>query len=184
MSFFYYFAEGVAGGMQPLASYFHGARDRMTISKVLRLALLTGVGGGAVLTALVVAFPTSVARVFAEGDPALIAETATGLRLQLWGMFLDGFIILAATWFQSVGKARIATGITVANMGVQLPFLFVLPKFLGVQGVWLAMPLSNVTLAAVVVWLLWRAHRGVFARAAVLARRALEGGDQPLASQA
>ncbi|MBL9047041.1 MAG: polysaccharide biosynthesis C-terminal domain-containing protein [Tabrizicola sp.] len=173
MSFFYYFAEGVAGGMQPLASYFHGARDRMKIARVLRLALWTGVGGGATLTLLVVVFPTAVARVFGGSDAALIAETAHGLRLQLWAMFLDGFIILAATWFQSTGRARTATGITLANMGVQLPFLFVLPLILGVDGVWLAMPLSNVALAMGVAWLLWRAHRGVFARAAVLARRAL-----------
>lgn len=184
MSFFYYFAEGVAGGMQPLASYFHGARDRMKIAHVLKLAMLTGVGGGAALTALVVAYPTVVAGVFAAGDPALIAETAWGLRLQLWAMFLDGFIILAATWFQSVGQARIATGITVANMGVQLPFLYVLPKLLGVTGVWLAMPLSNVALSLVVIWLLWRAHRGVFARAAVLARRALEREDDLVLSRA
>lgn len=184
MSFFYYFAEGVAGGMQPLASYFHGARDRMKIARVLRLALLTGVGGGIVLTALVMAFPAAVAQTFAAGDPVLIAETATGLRLQLWAMFLDGFIILAATWFQSVGQARIATGITVANMGVQLPFLFILPMFLGVQGIWLAMPLSNVALSVVVIWLLWRAHRGVFARAAVLARRALGNGNLPIRATA
>jgi Na+-driven multidrug efflux pump len=174
MSFFYYFAEGVAGGMQPLASYFHGARDRMKIARVLRLALMTGVGGGAALTLLVVAFPAVVARVFAGNDTALIIETTHGIRLQLWAMFLDGFIILAATWFQSVGQARTATGITLANMGVQLPFLFILPMFMGLDGIWLAMPLSNVALSGVVIWLLWRAHRGVFARAAVLARRALE----------
>jgi len=174
MSFFYYFAEGVAGGMQPLASFFHGARDRMNITRVLRLALWTGVGGGAVLTFLVVVFPTSVARVFAGNDTALIAETAHGIRLQLWAMFLDGFIILTATWFQSVGQARTATGITLANMGVQLPFLFILPQFMGLDGVWLAMPLSNVALSGLVIWLLWRAHRGVFERAAVLARRAPE----------
>ncbi|MEH7828722.1 MATE family efflux transporter [Gemmobacter denitrificans] len=172
MAFFYYFAEGVAGGMQPLASYFHGARDRVTVTRVLKLALLTGVGGGAAMTALVVAFPTTVARAFAAGDSALVAETAWGLRLQLWAMVLDGFIILAATWFQSVGQARTATGITLANMGIQLPFLFFLPQFLGVNGVWLAMPVSNVALSLGVLWLLWRAQRGTFARAAVLARRA------------
>src|SRR5690606_24052019 len=100
--------------------------------------------------------------------------TAHGLRLHLWAMFLDGFIILSATWFQSVGRARTATAITLANMGVQLPFLFILPQVMGVNGVWLAMPLSNVALSLAVLWLLWRANRGVLARAAVLARRALE----------
>lgn len=174
VSMVYYLTEGVAGGLQPLASYFHGARDRMRIAQVLRLALLVGVGGTAVVTALVVGFPVTVARVFAGSDTALIAEAAHGLRLHLWAMFLDGFIILAATWFQSVGRARTATAITLANMGVQLPFLYVLPLLMGVNGVWLAMPLSNVALSLVVVWLLWRANRGVLARAAVLARRALE----------
>jgi len=174
VSLVYYLTEGVAGGLQPLASYFHGARDRMKIAQVLRLALLVGVGGTAALTALVVGFPMTVARVFAGADAALVAETAHGLRLHLWAMFLDGFIILSATWFQSVGRARTATAITLANMGVQLPFLFVLPKLMGVAGVWLAMPLSNVALSLAVVWLLWRANRGVLARAAVLARRALE----------
>ncbi len=174
VSLVYYLTEGVAGGLQPLASYFHGARDRMKIAQVLRLALLVGVGGTAALTILVIGFPVAIARVFAGNDAVLVAETAHGLRLHLWAMFLDGFIILSATWFQSVGRARTATAITMANMGVQLPFLFVLPMVMGVNGVWLAMPLSNVALSLVVLWLLWRANRGVLARAAVLARRALE----------
>lgn len=176
----YYLAEGVAGGLQPLASYFHGARDRMRIAQVLRLALLVGVGGTALVTALVVGFPGTVARVFAGSDADLVAETAHGLRLHLWAMFLDGFIILAATWFQSVGQARTATAITLGNMGVQLPFLYALPLLMGVNGVWLALPLSNVALSLVVVWLLWRANRGVLARAAVLARRALEDKEPAL----
>lgn len=176
MSFFYYFAEGVGGGMQPLVSYYHGARDRMRMAAVLKLALMLSLGGGAVLTALVVAFPGPVAQVFAGSDRALIAEAAHGLRLHLSAMVLDGFIILSATYFQAVGQARNATFITAGNMAVQLPFLWLLPLVMGVDGVWLAMPLSNVALSGVVVWMLWRAHRGTFARAAVLARRALENG--------
>ncbi|MCV2868503.1 MATE family efflux transporter [Defluviimonas sp. WL0002] len=174
MCVFYYFSEGVAGGMQPLTSYFHGARDRMRMAQVLKLALMLGLGGGAALTALVVAFPAPVARIFAGNDAALIAEAAHGLRLHLSAMVLDGFIVLSATYFQSVGQARNATIITVGNIAVQLPFLIVLPRLMGTDGVWLAMPLSNIALSGVVVWMLWRAHRGVFARAAVLARRALE----------
>src|SRR5690606_16655306 len=83
VSMVYYLTEGVAGGLQPLASYFHGARDRMKIAQVLRLALLVGVGGTAALTAIVIGFPVAVARVFAGSDAALVAETAHGLRLHL-----------------------------------------------------------------------------------------------------
>ena len=174
MTFFYYFSEGVAGGMQPLASYYHGARDRMRMAEVLKLALMLGLGGGAVLTAFVVAFPAPVARVFAGSDPALIETAAHGLRLHLSAMVLDGFIVLSATYFQAVGRARSATIITAGNIAVQLPFLYLLPRLMGVDGVWLAMPLSNLALSGAVVWMLWRAHRGTLARAAVLARRRID----------
>ena len=45
--------------------------------------------------------------------------------------------------------------IACSNMLVQLPFLFILPKFMGVDGVWLAMPLSNIALCSVVIPLVY-----------------------------
>jgi Na+-driven multidrug efflux pump len=41
-------------------------------------------------------------------------------------------------------------------MLVQLPLLFLLPGWLGVTGVWIALPISNIFLAAVVVIVLIR----------------------------
>ena len=71
-------------------------------------------------------------------------------------MFLDGFIVLAASFFQAMGQARYATLVTAGNMLIQLPFLAILPLIWGLNGVWLALPLSNVCLSVVVIWMLWR----------------------------
>ncbi|WP_265733862.1 MATE family efflux transporter, partial [Klebsiella variicola] len=51
MAFYYMFAEGVCGGMQPLVSYFYGAREPDKVRRVLRLGLLTAVGSGLLMTA-------------------------------------------------------------------------------------------------------------------------------------
>lgn len=46
IGFYYLLAEGVCGGMQPLVSYYHGARQPEKVRKVLSLGLMTAVGGG------------------------------------------------------------------------------------------------------------------------------------------
>ncbi len=37
-----------------------------------------------------------------------------------------------------------------------LPFLFILPQFFGLTGVWIALPISNIVLSTVVGIMLWR----------------------------
>lgn len=156
MAFYYMFAEGVCGGMQPLVSYFYGAREPDKVRRVLRLGLLTAVGSGLLMTAALLLLPKVFASIFSGSDEALLDASATGIRLHLFAMFLDGFIVLAASFFQAMGQARYATLVTVGNMLIQLPFLAILPLIWGLNGVWLALPLSNVCLSVVVIWMLWR----------------------------
>ncbi|WP_422909992.1 MATE family efflux transporter [Pseudomonas sp. MAC6] len=156
MAFYYMFAEGVCGGMQPLVSYFYGAREPDKVRRVLRLGLLTAVGSGVLMTAALLVLPKLFAGIFSGSDQALLDASVLGLRLHLFAMFLDGFIILAASFFQAMGQARYATLVTVGNMLIQLPFLALMPLLLGLNGVWLALPLSNVCLSLVVIWMLRR----------------------------
>ena len=156
MAFYYMFAEGVCGGMQPLVSYFYGAREPDKVRRVLRLGLFTAVGSGVLMTAALLILPRLFAEIFSGSDQALLDASVLGLRLHLFAMFLDGFIILAASFFQAMGQARNATLVTVGNMLIQLPFLALMPLLLGLNGVWLALPLSNVCLSLVVIWMLRR----------------------------
>ncbi len=159
LGFYYMFAEGVAGGMQPLVSYFYGARQAAPIRAVLRLALLTALGAGLLFTTLIIAWPGLFAAVFGADDAVLLDKAVVGLRLHLFALSLDGFLVLAAGFFQAMGMARQATLITLGNMLVQLPFLFGLSAVLGVTGVWLAVPLSNICLSLVVLVFLLRQLR-------------------------
>ncbi|MDF5485586.1 MATE family efflux transporter, partial [Vibrio parahaemolyticus] len=94
--------------------------------------------------------------VFNNADQQLIDSTVIGIRLHMFALFLDGFLVVAAAYYQSVNKGSKAMFVTLGNMLVQLPFLFIMPKLFGVTGIWLAFPLSNIALSLVVISMLWR----------------------------
>jgi Na+-driven multidrug efflux pump len=74
--------------------------------------------------------------------------------LHLFALFLDGFLVVVAAFYQAINRGGRAMVVMVGNMLIQLPFLYVLPKHLGVQGIWLAYPLSNIAITVVVVGML------------------------------
>ncbi|AJR05477.1 multidrug efflux protein [Photobacterium gaetbulicola] len=156
MTMYYLLAEGIASGMQPPVSYYygagHGRKIRATLLLASKVVMLTGITSVLFLNL----FPNALVSLFSNGDPALATETVNGLRLHLFAMFLDGLIALASVYFMSVNQGAKALGISAGNMLVQLPFLYLLPQWLGVDGVWLSVPLSNILLAAIVIPLVWK----------------------------
>ncbi|MGD8172975.1 MATE family efflux transporter [Vibrio sp. TRT 21S02] len=153
---YYLIAEGIANGMQPLVSYNHGARNRENIRKLLNIAMGTAVLGGVAFVLLMNAFPYQFVSVFNHSDQQLIESTVVGIRLHMFALFLDGFLVVAAAYYQSINKGSKAMFVTIGNMVIQLPFLFILPKLWGITGIWIAFPLSNIALSLVVMSMLWR----------------------------
>ncbi|WP_347253599.1 MATE family efflux transporter [Leminorella grimontii] len=165
LTFYYLLSEGLAHGMQPLVSRFFGARDVASTGKILRLALMYSVGGGIVYTLAMLLFPTAFSDFFAGDDRALSEVTAVAIRLSLFMLFTQGFFVITEAFFQSIGEGHKALVITICNMVIQLPFLFILPHFWGVNGIWLAMPISAVVLAVPVFFLLLKQIRLINRRA-------------------
>lgn len=161
MAVYYLLAEGLAGGMQPIVSYFHGAGLKAPIREVFMIALKWIVGGGIVLVAALMLFPHPVTWIFIDSaDAALQAAAVQAIRIHLFVLFLDGFLVLAAAYFQAVDQGRKAAAITLANMCIQVPFLLGLAPVFGVTGILLALPFSTIALAAGVAWILKREFSG------------------------
>ncbi|TKB56521.1 MATE family efflux transporter [Ferrimonas aestuarii] len=153
-AFYYLFAEGIANGVQPLLSYLFGAERLQQMQRALSWALLLTLGSGMAFSLLLALYPEPLIAAFNREDERLISATTIGMSWHTWALYLDGVIFVIAAYFQAVNDGRRASWITFANMGVQLPFLILLPLWLGVKGVWLAVPLSNLLLIGWVLWLL------------------------------
>lgn len=151
------FATGVASGTQPLISYYYGAGNISRVKQFVKLMLAVTLGIGILLVLVINLWPDPIVQIFNSSDPQFMAAAKTGLQIHLAVIFLEGMIFCGTVFFQALGIPRNANIISVAHMIFQLPFLLVLPLFIGVTGIWLAMPLSNVCVAVVIVWLM-RAH--------------------------
>jgi len=153
---YYLTAEGIANGMQPLVSYNHGARNQDNIRKLLKVAMYSAVSVGLVFVVLLNLFPTQFVSVFNKGNAQLVEYTVLGIRLHMFALALDGFLVVAGAYYQAINKGSKAMFVTVGNMLIQLPFLYIMPKLFGVPGIWIAYPLSNIALSAVVIYMLWK----------------------------
>ncbi|WP_157722352.1 MATE family efflux transporter [Vibrio anguillarum] len=158
---YYLTAEGIANGMQPLVSFNYGAKNYLHIRKLLKIAMSIAVLGGLGFVVLLNLFSIQVVAVFNSTDPQLMASAVLGLKLHMFALFLDGFLVVAAAFYQATNRGSKAMFVTIGNMAIQLPFLYLLPKLYGVTGVWIAFPISNIALSLVVGLMLWRDLRAL-----------------------
>lgn len=152
VTFYYLMIEGCANGMQPLASYQYGARQYHNIRILVRLALSIVMYLGLGIFLVLLVFPETIVSVFTLSDMAVKQRAINGIPLHMFALCLDGFIVVVAAFYQSINQGRKAMVVTLGNMAIQPPFLFVLPHFLGLSGVWLAYPLSNMTLSLLLIY--------------------------------
>jgi putative MATE family efflux protein len=150
-SCYYFFAEGLVSGLQPPVSYYLGAKQYKRITETVTLAFSVTVGSGIALVILLNLFPELFISIFTTGNDALLEASKNGIRLHLMALCFDGFLFMASVYFVAVGKSGQALFVSVGNMLLQVPFLFILPKYLGIDGVWLAVPLSNIALVLIVL---------------------------------
>ncbi|MCM0148734.1 MATE family efflux transporter [Photobacterium galatheae] len=156
MTLYYLLAEGISEGMQPPVSYFHGEKAHQKVRQTVWLACQVTIVIGISWIALLNLYPKAVIGWFNSDNTALISEAHHGIRLHLFSLFLDGLIVISSVYFMSVGRGGMALVISLGNMLIQLPFLWLLPKWLGLEGVWLAMPLSNIVLAIFALGAMWQ----------------------------
>ncbi|MGC9462172.1 MATE family efflux transporter, partial [Vibrio genomosp. F10] len=153
---YYLTAEGIANGMQPLVSYNYGAKHPGNIRKLLKIAMVSSVSVGIVFAILLNVFPREFVSVFSSQDSQLVEYTVLGIRLHLFALALDGFLVVTGAYYQAVNKGGKAMFVMLGNLLIQLPFLYIMPKLFGVPGIWMAYPLSNIALSVVVIAILMK----------------------------
>ena len=140
---------GFNQGMQPIAGYNYGAMKFDRLMQVLKLAVIAGT---CITTCgfLVAEFiPEPCARLFTT-DPELIRLSVNGMRIMMAAFVLVGSQMVITNFFQSIGMAKISMFLSLSRQMIfLLPMLLLLPLFLGVDGIWWAMPISD-TIAEIV----------------------------------
>jgi Na+-driven multidrug efflux pump len=135
---------GLNQGAQPLIGYNYGAGQFERVRKTMAIAIALGVGVTASGFAIMMLFPGPVFSIFCPHDDRVVALATKAARTSLMMLPLVGFQIVGTSYFQAVGRTVVALLLTISRQILLLiPALVILPILLGVQGVWLAIPLSD-----------------------------------------
>ena len=175
-SLFFLPVLGLAGGVQPIISYNYGAKNYDRVIRSVLAAIKIGALFFTMSFTLVMLVPGHMIRLFSPDNPELLAMGARGMRLAYCGIILASVSLVASHTFQAIGKARIGIFLTLSRhfFFILLP-LFILPPILGIDGVWLSMPLSDLGGAMAGSWFLRREFREMRSCEALL-RISLDGG--------
>ena len=140
---------GLNQGMQPIAGYNYGALKLDRLMRVVKLAIAVGTCITTVGFLVCELMPEPCVRLFTT-DRELIDLSINGMRIMMAAFFLVGSQMVITNFFQSIGKAKVSMFLSLSRQMLFLfPMLLILPPFLGVDGVWWAMPVSD-TIAEVV----------------------------------
>jgi len=143
--------EGVAEGMQPLISYYHGASLPARRQFTAKMGFSFAFGIGLLCSALLVLFARHIPGFFSmSGTTAAI--TVKGLILASPMFPFVGIVKVGASYYQSVGQAGHSSLLTYSDPMLILPFfLWLLPMFWKLDGVWLSMTFANAALSVILI---------------------------------
>jgi putative MATE family efflux protein len=147
---------GFAQGLQPVAGFNYGAGRFDLAKSAIRISTLRSTVFVASAFVALYIFARSLTGVFTD-DRGLIELTAPALRTISLAFPVIGIQMMGAATFQAFGRAGPALFLTLSRQIILLiPLVLVLPRFLGLDGIFWAFPAADVTATAITVVMLLR----------------------------
>lgn len=139
------FHMGLSMGVAPVFSFNFGKKD---FSKIRHLGSQTLTAASLVsIFVFIVAkwHSTTIISMFTD-DPHVFALATKGMEFFAFVFLINGFSILASSFFTAMGNGKISALISVFNSFIfTMGFVLVLPKLFGLTGIWLSIPLAELT---------------------------------------
>jgi len=135
---------GVTQGFLPIAGYNYGANNIERVKETIKTSILFGTGIAVLIFIMIMLFPTELVGVFTE-DKKLLKLTPDALIVAFLATPVITTQLIGSAYFQAAGKALPALLLTLLKQGFFLiPLVYILPKFYGVNGVWMSFPIADV----------------------------------------
>lgn len=136
----------ISDGASPIISYNYGARNFPRVREAIRFMTQLGFGYTMLIWTLLSAFPAFFIQIF-NRDAALVDAAVPSLHIYFFGFVMMAFQFSGQSVFKSLNRAKHAVFFSLLRKAfIVVPLTFLLPHVanLGVNGVFLAEPISNV----------------------------------------
>lgn len=130
---------GYSIGSAPIIGYHYGAANHDELKNLFRKSVLLMGGAGIVLTLLAEILTNPLVNIFASYDKELFDLTCHGFRLYSLAFIVMGINVWGSSFFTALGNGVISAAISfLRTLVFQISVVLILPLFLGIDGIWLA----------------------------------------------
>lgn len=144
---------GYSMGISPLIGFNYGKKDEMNLHKIFKISVIniTMVSAAVVLFGVLKA--DFLAGIFAHKGTNVYNLAVKGQRLFSISFLFMGINIFASSLFTALSNGKVSAIISFLRaLAFQLICLFVMPEFMGINGVWLAIPVAELLSLVVSVY--------------------------------
>lgn len=140
---------GIGQGMTPLVSFVYGAKDVFTGRKLCKAATVVSTIVGTITFIVMVLGRNSYSHFFIKNSE-IIQMISSGILIFAVSFILEGINTIGSFYYTAIGFAKESAIISMARgLVILLIALLILPQFLGMTGVWLVAPVTEVITAMI-----------------------------------
>lgn len=144
-------SNAVAQSSQPIISFNYGAKQYYRVNQALKVALLTAVVCGVIISGGMWVGSGALASIFIDSSDAAYSIAKAGLPLLGLCALPFALNITFIGYYQSCEKAaRSISYMLLRGIVFMIPGFIILPRLLGVPGLWLAIPMSELLTLCVI----------------------------------
>lgn len=162
---------GITQGFVPILGYNYGAKLKDRVDELIKLSMKWATIIAIITFALIMLLAPQITALFTK-DKELIAATVPAMRYVFMATPLIAINLIGSAYFQAIGKSLPALLLAMTKQGFFLiPILLILPRFVGINGIWFAFPIADTGAAIITFWYIYKK---------VLSKSKLESEDEPI----
>ena len=144
-------ANGVALGVQPLASREFGKHEYKNVSMTLKNGMSITLFLATISFIILITFKHPIIEVFNTSHSGqLLAYASVGLPIYFTSVFFSALNLLFILFLTAIGSARASFSLSILRgYIILLPAIFILAKVAGINGVWAAVPFTEFVITCI-----------------------------------
>jgi Na+-driven multidrug efflux pump len=140
----------------PVFSFHYGKQDRLRLRKLFSMCIRFVSAASVLVFAAALVLGAPLVELFSPKGTRVYEIGSQGFQIFSWSFLLCGLNIFTSAVFTALSDGKRSAVLSfLRTFGLILVLLLFLPEFLGVTGVWLAVPVAELVTGVVAVGL-WR----------------------------
>ncbi len=144
-------ANGVALGVQPIASREFGKHEYQNVTTSLKNGIVITLFLAAVSFIILITFKLPIIEIFNTAHSSqLVAYASVGMPIYFTSVFFSALNLLFILFLTAIGSARASFSLSILRgYIILLPAILLLAQFAGINGVWAAVPFTELVISSI-----------------------------------